>query len=278
MRIYPVPKGVTTGGQESLTDAGGDSKTGHWLIMRIQQGTGVQKGSCPVIKRVHPRITKSDRIGIVGNDSEECIKDDSSGRYDVHVVSPQLKEGLGVALIDTGSQISLVRESSLIRFSREKNDNFKIYGITSEEVEMKGQIKLIIENALESLNQLCYVVESLPRDLYIIFGQHWLDNAGYGFQRKTPVTIPACSEQVIKCRTSEKGIGFIEHQILQPELVCASSLETCENFEFPCLVINLNDQPICMTANPKLEKPPTMNCKQECANHANKAKRLQLLN
>jgi hypothetical protein len=33
-----------------------------------------------------------------------------------------------------------------------------------------------------------------------------------------------------------------------------------------------------MTANPKLEKLPTMICKQECGNHANKAIRLQLLN
>jgi hypothetical protein len=80
--------------------------------------TGVQESS--------PGITRNDRLGIVGNDSEECIRDDSSGRYEVYVVSPQLREGLGVALIDTGSQISLVKESSLIRFSKEKNENFKI--------------------------------------------------------------------------------------------------------------------------------------------------------
>jgi hypothetical protein len=43
-------------------------------------------------------------------------------------------------------------------------------------------------------------------------------------------------------------------------------------------VIHLNDQPICMTASPKLEKPPTTKCKQKCGNHANKAKRLQMLN
>jgi hypothetical protein len=33
-----------------------------------------------------------------------------------------------------------------------------------------------------------------------------------------------------------------------------------------------------MTANPQLENPPTMKWKQECGNHVNKAKRLQLLN
>jgi hypothetical protein len=44
----------------------------------------------------------NDRIGIVANDSEEIIRDDPLERYEVYVVSPQLKEGLGIALIDSG--------------------------------------------------------------------------------------------------------------------------------------------------------------------------------
>jgi hypothetical protein len=61
---------------------------------------------------------------------------------------------------------------------------------------------------------MCYVVDSLPRNLDIILGQDWLDNAGYGFQKKTQVIIPPYSEQVVKCKTLEKGVRFIEHQIL----------------------------------------------------------------
>jgi hypothetical protein len=121
-------------------------------------------------------------------------------------------------------------------------------------------------------------VDSLPRDLDIILGQDWLDNAGYGFQKKTPIIIPPYCEQVIKCKTLEKGVRFIEHQILQPGLICAASLVNCENFGFPCLMINLTDEPICMMTDPKLEKPPTMMRKQELGNQLNKVKRLQLLN
>jgi hypothetical protein len=127
-------------------------------------------------------------------------------------------------------------------------------------METEGQIKLKIENTrtLELVSQSCYVVDSLPRNLDIIFGQDWLDNAGYGFQKKTPVIIPPYSEQVLKCKTSERGVRFIENQILQPGLVCASSLVNCEAFKFPCLVINVTDQPIFMTTDLKLEKPPTV--------------------
>lgn len=201
------------------------------------------------------RRANNDHIGIVGNDSKES--EDSLGHYEVYVVCPQLKEGLGIALIDSGSQISLVKESSLIKYSKEKDENHKVYGITGKHIEIKGQVKLKIENTLEASEQKCYVVDNLPRNLDIILGQDWLANEGYGFQKKTSVIIPPCSE-VVKCKTSEKGIRFIEHQITQPGLMCASSLVSCENFEFPCLMINLTDKPKCMTSDPKLEKPPTM--------------------
>jgi hypothetical protein len=75
---------------------------------------------------------------------------------------------------------------------------------------------------------MCYVVDSLPRNLDTILGQDWLDNAGYGFQKKTPVIIPPYSEQVVKCKTLEKGVRFIEHQILQRGLICAASLVNCK--------------------------------------------------
>jgi hypothetical protein len=53
----------------------------------------------------------------------------------------------------------------------------------------------------------------------------------------------------MKCKTLEKGVRFIEHQILQPGLICAAGLVNCESFEFPCLVINLTDTPICVTTD-----------------------------
>jgi hypothetical protein len=112
----------------------------------------------------------------------------------------------------------------------------------------------------------------------MIFGQDWLGDAGYGFQKKTPVIIPPYSEQIMKCKTVEKEVHFIEHQVTQPGLVCAASLVNCENFEYPCLMTSLTDKPICMIADPKLEKPPTMMHRRVAEIQTNKVKRLQLLN
>jgi hypothetical protein len=81
------------------------------------------------------------------------------------------------------------------------------------------------------------------------------------FKRK-PVIIHQYSEQVVMRKTLEKGFHVIEHQILQPGLICASSLVNCENFKLPCLMINLTDKPICRTTDLRLEKPPTMMHKQ----------------
>jgi hypothetical protein len=218
------------------------------------------------------------RVGIVENDSEEFIGNDSLGRYEIYVVSPQLKEGLGVALIDSGSQISLIKESSLTKCIKEGGENLHITGITGKQMKVKGKVNVKIENTLEPLEQKCYIVDSLPRKLDMILGQDWLRDAGYGFQKKTPTVIPPYSEQVIKCKTVEKGVRFIEHQVIQPGLVCAASLVNCENFEYPCLMMNLTDKPICMRTDPKLEKPPTMMHRQVTEIQTNRVQRLKLLN
>jgi hypothetical protein len=173
--------------------------------------------------------------------------------------------------------VSLVKKTSLARFTKEKNEDIQIYGVTGNQVEIKGQVTLKIENTLEPGLQLCYIVDSLPRNLDIIFGQDWLEKAGYDFRKKTPDIIPPYSERVVKCRTTERGVRFIDHQVLQPGLICAASLVNCEAAEFPCLVINLSDKPLVMTADPKLEKPPTMIHKREAFIQTNKMKRLQLL-
>jgi hypothetical protein len=189
-----------------------------------------------------------------------------------------LKEGLGVALIDTGSHVSLVKESSLTKFSKERYGNARIYGITGNQSNRRGQVTLEIENTLEPLTQVCYVVDNLPRNLDVILGQDWLDNAGHGFQKKIPTIIPPYSAHIVKLKTNERGIRFIEHQILKPGLICASSLVNCENCEFSCLMVNLTDQPIRMTTDPKLEKPPTKMYKHEKKNQISRTKSLQLLN
>jgi hypothetical protein len=142
-----------------------------------------------------------------------------------------------------------------------------------------GLVDLKIENASEPLMQKCHIVDRLPRNLDIILGQDWLEEAGYNFQKREPIMIPPYSEQVIRCRTSERGVCFIEHQLLQPGLMAASSLVNCQANEFPCLVVNLTDQTINMIKSPKLEKPPTMIQRQDFRNSTREGevKRIKLL-
>jgi hypothetical protein len=196
----------------------------------------------------------------------------------VYVVSPQLRGGLGIALIDSGAMVYLVKESSVKRFERQAQQ-VELQGITGKQMNVLGLIDLKIENTTEDLNQKCYVVDSLPRNLDVILGQDWLENAGYSIQKKVPVIIPPYSEQVIKCRTNKRGVRFIEHQLLEPGLIAASSLVNCESNEFSCLVVNLTNQSINVITSPKLEKPPTMSRRQDVGSltRATDVKRLQLL-
>ena len=55
-----------------------------------------------------------------------------------------LKTGLGNALVDTGSQVSLVKERSLIKGSDITKHVLKIHGITGDFLETKGQTTLRI--------------------------------------------------------------------------------------------------------------------------------------
>jgi hypothetical protein len=104
-----------------------------------------------------PGIIRDDRMGIARDDSKETIKDDLLGHYEIYMVSKELKGELGVALIDTGSQVSLVKESSLIRFSQVEEENLQICGITGKQVEINGKAKLKIEKHVRTCmsNVLC---------------------------------------------------------------------------------------------------------------------------
>jgi hypothetical protein len=58
----------------------------------------------------------------------------------IYIYCNKLKGGMGNALIDTGSQVSLVAETSLSRGLRIKKQVVQIYGITGNTMDIKGQI------------------------------------------------------------------------------------------------------------------------------------------
>jgi len=59
-------------------------------------------------------------------------------RFEIYVLCDSLKKGLGNAVIDTGSQVSLVKERSLIKGSDITRHVLKIHGITGDHLETKG--------------------------------------------------------------------------------------------------------------------------------------------
>jgi hypothetical protein len=77
-----------------------------------------------------------DRWGDASNLENMCLskylsesretKENELGRYEVYVVSSQLKGELGIALIDSGSMVSIIRESSVKRFRTQDKQSYKV--------------------------------------------------------------------------------------------------------------------------------------------------------
>jgi hypothetical protein len=43
----------------------------------------------------------------------------------VYIVSPQLRGELGLALIDSGSMVSIIKEAAVIKFRNQRTENYK---------------------------------------------------------------------------------------------------------------------------------------------------------
>jgi len=129
-----------------------------------------------------------------------------------------LKTGLGNALVDTGSQVSLVKERSLIKGSDITKHVLKIHGITGDYLETKGQINLRIG---ETSPHKFLVVNSLAMNCEILLGQDWLERYGYQFQIPSlGINLPAYSETLVHIPTTEKGNRLVEAQELQENFLC----------------------------------------------------------
>jgi hypothetical protein len=109
---------------------------------------GVQRRIMQIDLENSPAITRGDHTGVVRNGPKDL------GHYEVYIVSRSLEGGLGVALIDTGSQVSLVKS---VKYRQEKGKNLHLSGISGNQIEIKGKVQLEIENTLEpkKSNVLC---------------------------------------------------------------------------------------------------------------------------
>jgi len=152
--------------------------------------------------------------------------------------------------VDTDAQVSLVKYEDLKRESSLKGDKTKIMGITGDSVEVRGVLRMRINESEEFPFR---VVEKLPRNLTVVLGQDWLRENNYIITQG--IAIPPYSEKICTFPTKEKGIRYIESQTLKNGVFCASSLSECDEI-FACLLVNVTQEMQIITESPKLQKPP----------------------
>jgi hypothetical protein len=82
------------------------------------------------------------------------------GPYEIFVTSPQLRTEVGVALIDTGAQVSLIARTSLHpKVTVMKNEIHKISGITGNIMNINGEVEVNINN---NGHHKFYIIERVP--------------------------------------------------------------------------------------------------------------------
>jgi hypothetical protein len=117
---------------------------------------------------------------------------------------------MGNTLIDTGTQISLVTERSLLRGVKIEKQSVQINGITGNTMETKRQTNLTIG---ETSPHEFTVISKLPVECDILIGQDWLERFGYYFQIPSlGISLPAYSENLVQVPTQEKGSRLVESQ------------------------------------------------------------------
>jgi len=166
---------------------------------------------------------------------------------------------MGNALIDTGSQVSLVKETGLARGLKIKRQLVKIHGITGNVMEAKGKVDLGIGET--SLHEFM-LVSDLPMKCDILLGQDWLERFGYQFQiPELGINLPAYSETLVRIPTTEKGSRLLEAEELEENVFCSSGVVECVDNSFICLVINCNPTDKTLRKFPRTQELPKLSGK-----------------
>jgi hypothetical protein len=177
----------------------------------------------------------------------------SLGPYEVFVTSPQLRTEIGVALINTGAQVSLIARTLLRpKVTVKKNGIFKVSGITGNIMNIEGDVDINIDN---NGHHKFHIIKKLPRKIDIVLGQEWLIKNHFVLQKEI---IPAFSEKIVQLPTREKVTRYIESQEIQPGLLVARCYTECVDNKVTCLLINTTHVDQVIKGFPNLNKPPRM--------------------
>lgn len=196
-----------------------------------------------------------------GNRRLNYVESDSRKRmvhspFMIYVLCDQLKVGIGNALVDTGSQVSLVAMNSLKPQLNINKGVYSIHGITGNTMKTIGQVELCLNGT--SFHTFS-AVEKLPIECEMLLGQDWLERFGYQFQiPKLGIKLPAYSETVVRIPTTAKGCRLVESQELQENVYCASSIVECVDCSFLCLIANCNPTEKMLEKFPQTQELPKL--------------------
>lgn len=171
------------------------------------------------------------------NDSLNYSGDRPFQTFIIEAACNSLKNGLGNTLIDTGSQVTLVRADSLARRLKINKHVLKIHGITGNFMVTKGYVDLCVGDAT---SHKFLMAENLPMNCEVLLGQDWLERFGCRFQIPSvnvDIILPAYSGTQVRIPTTEKGSRLVEAQELQENVLC---IKYSRMHYLVCLIVNCN--------------------------------------
>lgn len=217
------------------------------------------------VKKVSSADSKSDsnlgcednicvKSKVVGSSNLHKSNSNSVNKFIVYVVNEHLSNGYGEALIDTGSQISLVKKDSIPKM-RTKSVNILFQTVTGELFPVMGEVELCLNNVEDGIASKFYVVKTLPHNVDMILGQDWLENHKSEIRipwKEECVKLPALSETVVQFPTTERGTRLCAKQMIGENLICAESVVECKDNKYCCLIINCNEDEALIEKVPEL--------------------------
>ena len=229
-------------------------------------GTHSHKGG----ERNSPGLGQKNKPTATGDGNKESYRDSDRNEEmneqrltvinsEIELMSNELKRGQ--TLVDTGAQVSLVKESSLTNRKQIIPTLTSLQGVTGDLMCVKGVVTLPVYHKLFSCKHEFFVVDDLPQNLDLIIGQDFLQkhNVQLIFDSgNLSIKIPLTTEMIIELPLKEKGDILVVKQELQEGVYLGDTLTTVNENKVIVCVINTNESEVYLN-NVKLqyERPPT---------------------
>ena len=183
---------------------------------------------------------------------ETTTKQRETHEYEVYVTWSQLKLGYGLALIDTGSYISMINGDKLKQGCKIINSNEKFVTVSGEVCTSKGQVELQVQETIHKF-------EVMPKpilDYTFLLGRDWLSKSG--IQLKLPWitygTVKPRSQTVVSFPVKNDGIFYVEKQELGQNVYVAEGVAEAKGEQIKLLVLNLNEEEFQLDRIPELSR------------------------